>query len=97
MEKASGKKLDWFFKQWLYQPGQPRLKGNWSFDPVKKVLTIQLNQVQNNIYGLFEMPLEIAVKFKNQARTIVRKISLKKQKNSNHLNTFSRHTRQGKP
>lgn len=80
MEKTSGIKLDWFFKQWLYQPGQPKLKGTWSVSPAKNTLTLHVEQVQNKVYGLYEMPLEIAVKYKKQRKTIVRKISLKKQK-----------------
>lgn len=78
MEQVSNKKLDWFFQQWLYQPGQPRLNGKWSYDAQKKHLKIELEQVQN--YGLFEMPLEIGIQVKGCQHIIVKKARLEKRK-----------------
>jgi aminopeptidase N len=28
-ETVSGRKLAWFFDQWLYQPGIPKIKAEW--------------------------------------------------------------------
>lgn len=60
MEKVSGKDLSWFFKQWLYQPGQPEYKGNWNYDKEKKQLTIKIDQIQESGL-LFKMPVEFGI------------------------------------
>ncbi|MBK7372759.1 MAG: hypothetical protein IPJ09_15220 [Saprospiraceae bacterium] len=36
MEKASGKDLKVFFKQWLYQPIIPHLNATWDYDAINK-------------------------------------------------------------
>lgn len=53
-EKVSGQILKPFFDQWLYQPGMPRIKGEWKFDKNKVYITIQ--QQGKNIY---QFPLEV--------------------------------------
>jgi len=42
MEEISGMDLSLFFQQWLRQPGQPRLKGSWTYDRSDKKLQISL-------------------------------------------------------
>ncbi|MES2734031.1 MAG: M1 family aminopeptidase, partial [Bacteroidota bacterium] len=59
MEKAAGKNLDLFFKQWLFQPGQPMLQGSWQYDKANKKLVIQLKQTQKG--PLFNIPLEVGI------------------------------------
>jgi aminopeptidase N len=79
MEEVSGKDLDPFFKQWLYQGGHPKISGNWHYDSKSKSVIIELNQVQKG--GLFEFPLEIAMSQKDgqiEIKTI--QISAKTQK-----------------
>jgi len=46
MEAAAGRDLGWFFRQWLFQPGQPDIQGGWRYDTATRQLTITLNQVQ---------------------------------------------------
>jgi len=58
MEKASGQDLGWFFRQWLLQPGQPRLAGSWSLED--GTLRVTISQIQNN-NTLFRFPLEIGI------------------------------------
>lgn len=58
MEKAAGKNLQAFFQQWLYTPGQPRLKTAWQYDSVNKVINIRVEQLQP---ALFSFPLKIRV------------------------------------
>ncbi|MFH5834103.1 M1 family aminopeptidase [Halalkalibaculum sp. DA384] len=60
MEEASGKDLDTFFNQWLYQGGNPALDGSWSYDPNQKNVEIQLSQVQAKQFQ-FEIPIEIGI------------------------------------
>lgn len=79
MEKASGKDLDCFFEQWLYQPGALSVEGNWSYDTGKKLVQITLNQVQND-GSKFEMPIELAIKSKD--KTELKTIWIKEMKNT---------------
>ncbi|MCH8873578.1 M1 family metallopeptidase [candidate division KSB1 bacterium] len=58
MEKAASEDLTWFFQQWIHQPGQPRYKGHWHFDPATNELEIQINQVQKEF---FTMPLQVGI------------------------------------
>lgn len=54
MEMVSGKKLHWFFQQWLYRAGHPDLKVNWKHRTKKLIIDIQ--QTQN---VPFQFPLDI--------------------------------------
>lgn len=58
MENISGKPLDWFFTQWLQQPGYPKLEGQWFWDSSAKTVALELRQIQAG--EPFYLPLEIA-------------------------------------
>lgn len=57
-EKVSGKDLNWFFNQWYFGSGNPKLSYTTSYEPVKKQVTVTLNQSQDLP---FEFPLAIDV------------------------------------
>ena len=62
MEIVSGKELDAFFHQWLWQPGHPKLKVKWEqISNTKLELTIE--QIQPDY--IFSFPLEIEIQYKN--------------------------------
>ena len=56
MQQASGQRLDWFFNQWLRQPGYPQLTCAWSYDRATHALTVHLHQAQPQAWGLFRLP-----------------------------------------
>ncbi len=58
LEKVSGKDLNWFFNQWYYGSGYPKLEVTSSFDPVKKQVTVSVLQSQDQ---KFEFPLAIDI------------------------------------
>jgi aminopeptidase N len=60
MESVSGKNLNVFFRQWLYQAGWPDYHVLWHWDPKAREAVITVQQKQTT--GLFEMPLEISVR-----------------------------------
>ncbi|AZA80916.1 peptidase M1 [Chryseobacterium lactis] len=57
-EKTSGKDLNWFFNQWYYGSGNPKLEYSYTFEPVKKQVELVINQSQEKP---FEFPLAIDV------------------------------------
>ena len=44
MEEAAGRRLEPFFRQWVYTPGQPRIGGSWAW--AGGVLTVVIRQEQ---------------------------------------------------
>lgn len=59
LEKVSGKDLNWFFNQWYYGSGNPKLSYTTSFEPVKKEVTVTISQDQ--LGENFQFPLAIDV------------------------------------
>lgn len=57
-EKVSGKDLNWFFNQWYFGSGNPKINSSFTFEPVKKQVTVIINQTQEKP---FEFPLAIDV------------------------------------
>lgn len=57
-EKVSGKDLNWFFNQWYFGSGNPKLNYSFTFEPVKKQIAVTINQTQDKP---FEFPLAIDV------------------------------------
>lgn len=60
MERASGKDLKAFFRQWLYRSENPMIKGSWKYDDSKKQVVIKLDQAQKNDY-VFDVFVEIGL------------------------------------
>lgn len=58
LEKVSGKDLNWFFNQWYFGSGNPKLTYTYTYEPVKKQLQLNIKQTQT---PLFEFPLTIDV------------------------------------
>ncbi len=46
LEDATGDPLDWFFDQWVYRAGHPRLRTAWKHDPVRGQLIVDVEQQQ---------------------------------------------------
>ncbi len=62
MERAAGRDLRWFFRQWLYQPGYPRLDVTWRTDAAGRRVTLHVRQAQSAAWGRFRLP-RVAVRF----------------------------------
>jgi aminopeptidase N len=80
MEKVSDKDLSWYFRQWLYQPGQPKYEGYWTYDNKTKELFIQLNQVQESGL-LFRMPVEFGIYTKGKTLPIIKTLDINNMEN----------------
>jgi aminopeptidase N len=78
MEKASGKDLKTFFKQWLYQPINPVINGTWEYNASAKKITIRLEQTQSGEM-LFNLPVEIGYFKEGSTTASIIKINLTKK------------------
>lgn len=58
-EEFYGEELDWFFDQWIYEPGYPRYEFSWGYSGSNTVRVI-IRQTQES-YGLYSMPIELQV------------------------------------
>lgn len=74
MEEASGHDLGRFFQQWLYEPGNLKLAGRWSYDASAKQVRLTLEQVQPG--SLIAMPLEVAVQVAGQATPTIHRVQV---------------------
>jgi len=65
MEETSGQNLEWFFDQWVYKAGSPRLDVRSAYSIRTKMVTLTVTQTQ----GLdaltptaFRLPMEVVIK-----------------------------------
>ena len=75
METVSGQDLSWFFKQWVYQTGQPEFDIDWSYKAIGKKLEIYVNQKQKS-NALFRSTLEFGIYYKGKTEPEIRKLNL---------------------
>jgi len=64
MEEASGQKLQWFFDQWVYAPGYPRLEVQQKYDATAGQLQLTITQAQKEVEGTpsaYRFPLDLSV------------------------------------
>ena len=80
MEETSGVKLDWFFRQWVYAAGYPKLRVKQIYNPKTKILTLTVSQVQNLDKATdpaFILPMDIEIKTASGTQT--ERIEVKKR------------------
>ncbi|HEY6808603.1 MAG TPA: M1 family metallopeptidase [Gemmatimonadales bacterium] len=66
MERRARKKLDWFFAQWLGQPGYPQLDVSWKPNAFNQRVTITVTQTQPAAWGVFRLP-DVPVELRDAA------------------------------
>jgi aminopeptidase N len=77
LELRSGRPLDWFFHQWIYEPGFPAYDASWRWDESAKRLTLNVRQTQAG--GLFRMPLDVEFKDGDDIRREVVEVTGREQ------------------
>ncbi len=85
MEEASGADLAWFFDQWVYGLGSPKIDVGQRYSASTKTLTLTFRQTQRQerfTPVAFRLPLEIEIT--TPSGTVTEKVELKKR-----LETFS--------
>ncbi|HEY0776619.1 MAG TPA: M1 family aminopeptidase [Gemmatirosa sp.] len=63
MEKATGRDLDWFFDQWAYGIGYPRVKVARAWDPAARTLRLTVDETQriDATHPFFRFPATVRV------------------------------------
>ncbi len=80
MEETSGIKLDWFFKQWVYGAGYPKLNVKQIYNPQTKTLNLTVAQVQipdKSTVSAFIVPMDVEIATSIGTKT--EKIEIKKR------------------
>lgn len=75
MEKASGRDLNQFFRQWLYLGGNVILKGRWKYDQSTGTLDLKLDQEQKDGF-VFDIPVEIGLFQNDKVLPVIKKVHL---------------------
>ncbi len=61
-EKVTGEDLNWFFNQWFFGKGHPKLKVDYQVDSTENVLRVVVEQTQNfDEVPLYKLPFKIEV------------------------------------
>jgi aminopeptidase N len=66
MEQRAGRPLEWFFREWIYEPGLPAYGATWHWDEATKSLRLRVRQTQKG--AQFRMPLDVELKTGDKAR-----------------------------
>jgi aminopeptidase N len=85
MEKAAGLDLTIFFKQWLYQPVNPKIDAIWTYDATSHKININLTQSQLTNFN-FDIPIEIGYYTKDSKTPQLLKMNLNKKQLSQSFN-----------
>lgn len=61
VETVSGRDLDWFFQEWIFDIGAPAYRYAWRVHDIagRTFVELYLQQVQNSSYPIFTMPLDV--------------------------------------
>ena len=82
-EEISKKDLSWFFNQWVFGTGYPKLEVNYQYNPQTKLLNLKINQTQkteSSTPSAFILPMEIEITTTNGSK--VENIVIKKREES---------------
>ncbi len=76
VEANAGKKLDHFFRQWLYTAVNPQLGINWHYQPGGKNIEVTVDQLQDS--QPFEFPLELELNYLQATPRVIKLLITKK-------------------
>ncbi len=65
-EEISGQDLNWYFNQWYYGSGHPKLDIHYSYDPENKLAKVSVKQMQEG--NPFKLPVAIDIYIGNEKK-----------------------------
>lgn len=86
-EKVSGRQLGYFFDQWLYRPGVPRLKIGWKWMGKEKKVVLNYQQTQEGTP--FQFPLELGMQ-SGDGKMKIQKINIDKKNGTISIGTTAK-------
>jgi aminopeptidase N len=91
MERASRRDLRWFFQQWLYEPGYPRLRVSHSWNTQRTEAQVTIEQMQPDTWPTFRLPLTL--EFTVNGRSVRRSVELQTRRDVLQVQLPGRPTR----
>ena len=76
-EEVSGRDLDWFFDQWLFRPGHPRLRVEHSWDEEAKEVVLTVRQTQPDDWPTFRF--DAVVELRHETGAARRSVQLRER------------------
>ena len=61
IEEITGQNMDWFFKQWIYEPGFPEYDVKWSYNQRNRTVKLSVKQKKDLKNNLFKMPVQVRI------------------------------------
>ena len=93
MEESSGADLDWFFDQWVYGVGAPKIEVRQAYNAATHTLSLTMTQTQKPegfVPAAFRLPLDLEIR--TPRGTTTEKVELRKRTETFHFKAAARPT-----
>ena len=63
IRESTGRVMNWFFEQWIFQPGHPVFEVRWEWDRTSRKLLLHVNQLQDpsGQIPVFQTPVDVGI------------------------------------
>jgi aminopeptidase N len=78
-EQVTGKDWNWFFDQWYYRGGHPKLEVSYNYNDTDQKVTVTVLQKQSDSTGLYRLPMKAQIISGSEVREVYWNIEKKKE------------------
>lgn len=78
-EQITGKDWNWFFNQWYYRGGHPKLEVSYNYNDADQKVTVTVLQKQSDTIGLYRLPMKAQIITGSAVREVDWNIEKKKE------------------